>query len=616
MKYYDWRQVKLGESFLGSRHDINREVTIDAVYDRFSDTGRIAAFGCGWKEGDPFRPHIFWDSDVFKWMEAAAYTLYRHPGGKLAEKLESLIGEIERNQRDDGYFNIYFMTVEPEKRFTNRDAHELYCAGHLFEAAVAYSMATGSDRLIKVADRYTDCIIKAFVIEKTAAFDTPGHEEIELALLKLYRHTKDRKYLDLAMHFLDLRGCSGKDAGKGGDYDWRRDNPDTKLYDYNQSHVPVREQRDARGHSVRAVYLYSAMADAACETGDEELKTACDSLFADITEKKMYVTGGIGSSSIGECFTNDFDLPNAEAYTETCAAIGLVFFCSRMAQLHNSTVYSDTAERSIYNGILSGLSLDGKGFFYENPLEISLPMHFRREWGSKRYPDTRRFEVFWCSCCPPNVNRFLASVGGYIYAGDGKTLFVEQYVRSELDSGIGKCRVETDYPLDGKISVEVSGYERVALRIPGWCPDFSLSVPYAMENGYAVFDGAYGKAELELEMKPFPVRSDVRLQEDEGKICIQRGPVVYCAESVDNGADLFRVRIPADFTYEEHTDPLSGLVALDIDAFVTEGSGKLYADARTDPAVKKPCRLRMIPYFEFANREECDMRVWFPADGI
>ena len=176
--------------------------------------------------------------------------------------------------------------------------------------------------------------------------------------------------------------------------------------------------------------------------------------------------------------------------------------------------------------------------------------------------------------------------------------------------------VKADAPPKPEISVEVSGYERVALRIPGWCPDFSLSVPYAMENGYAVFDGAYGKAELELEMKPFPVRSDVRLQEDEGKICIQRGPVVYCAESVDNGADLFRVRIPADFTYEEHTDPLSGLVALDIDAFVTEGSGKLYADARTDPAVKKPCRLRMIPYFEFANREECDMRVWFPEDGI
>lgn len=338
MELLDYRQVNLTDGYLASKEEMNRKITINAVYDRFYDSGRITAFEFNSKE-----VHYFWDSDVAKWMEGAAYILAKHPDEALQAKVEKLIDDIAAHQGADGYFNIYFTVREPDKRFTNRDCHELYCAGHLFEAAVAYAEATGRDRFLKCMEKYADYIYKVFVEEHSAGFVTPGHEEIELALVKMYRYTKSKKYLDLAAFFINERGKRAED----------------ERGDYNQSHKPVREQTEVFGHSVRAVYLYTAMADLALELQDEALQKACKALYEDITKRKMYITGGIGSTCVGETFTRAYDLPNEEAYTETCAGIGLMFFCERMLALENCAAYADTIERVLYNGVLSGVSLDG-----------------------------------------------------------------------------------------------------------------------------------------------------------------------------------------------------------------------------------------------------------------
>jgi len=610
MRYYDYGRVRLTSGLLHSRQELNRTATLRAVYDRFVETGRFDAFACEWREGQPNKPHIFWDSDVAKWMEAAAYVLRDHDDAFLRDAIEKVVGLIEKNRRDDGYFNSYFLTVEPAARFRDRSRHELYCCGHLIEAAVAYAEATGDERFLRLMEDYVGCIRRVFVEEKSTAFDTPGHEEIELALIRLYRYTGKREYLDLCMFFLNTRGNSEADrAAEGPDQPGKP----PKVFDYNQSHLPVRRQKEARGHAVRAVYLYSAMADAALETGDEELAAACDALFEDITQRKMYVTGGIGSTYIGEAFTGPYDLPNAEAYAETCAAIGLIFFSARMAALRFSSVYADVVERALYNGVLSGLSLDGKSFFYTNPLEITLSEHFSSDRGAIRLPITQRPPLFSCSCCPPNVNRLLASVGGYIYGREGDVLIIDQYCGSVLDDGERGATVETDYPRSGRIVIRSRGFARVALRIPGWCASFALNRSFTIENGYAVCE-ADGEIILDLDMTPFPVRSNSRVVRDVGKICVQRGPVVYCAEAVDNPSNLAAVSVPVGFECEE-TDAGLPLPSLSVGAVYADDEGPLYADARRSPSNKKPLRLNMIPYFAFANRGESDMRVWFRTAG-
>ena len=355
MEFIGFDKVSLESGFLHEKQKLNREVTLDAVYNRFYETGRFDAFKCDWKEGMEKQPHYYWDSDVAKWMEAVAYILKKESNPELEAKVENLIDEIEKNQSPDGYFNIFFTVIEPDKRFFERTAHELYCAGHLFEAAVAYFECTGKDRFLKLMEKYADHIIRVFVEEKTAKFITPGHEEIELALVRMYSATKKKKYLDLAKFFIDNRGYAEAE----------------KEY-YSQSHLPVREQKTAEGHAVRACYLYAAMADVAYETGDTELYEVCKTLFADIVNKKMYITGGIGSTRKGEAFTVPYDLKNDKAYAETCAAISLMFFAHRMMRFENDAKYADVIERVLYNGMISGLSLDGTSFFYENPLEIDL----------------------------------------------------------------------------------------------------------------------------------------------------------------------------------------------------------------------------------------------------
>lgn len=487
----NFQNVNITGGFWKDIQDKNRLTTINAVYNRFSETGRFEAMHCNWKEGMEKKPHFFWDSDVAKWLEGAAYILAKHQDPDLMAKVEDVIDAICENQWEDGYYNVYYTVVEPDGRFKKRANHELYCAGHLFEAAVAYYEATGRDRFLNAMIKYAELIYKIFVIEQSADFVTPGHEEIELALLRLYRCTKNEKCLELCKFFIENRGKMKKD-----------------LYPfsnaaYDQNNLPVKELSLAEGHAVRAVYLYVAMADLAKEIGDEELFEACKRLFYDIVDKKMYITGGIGQTYVGEAFTVSYDLPSATSYTETCAAIGLMFFCQKMLENEIDSVYADTIERVMYNGMLSGLSADGKAFFYENPLEISVRSQHRHTSTVEKdhMPITTRREVFDCSCCPPNINRILASMENYIYYLNEDTVYVNQYMQSVLDNGTYKVTQSTDYPRNGKISITFEGVRSAALRIPFWCDDFTISAPYTMKNGYAYIDNP-DFVEINFVMKP------------------------------------------------------------------------------------------------------------------
>ena len=590
MKHFTYKEVTLNGGFLAAKEKLNRDVTIHAVYDRFDETGRIGAF-----EFNSENVHIFWDSDVAKWMEGAAYIIAKHPNTELEAKIEHLIDLIEKNQGEDGYFNIYYTVKEPEGRWTKRWNHELYCAGHLFEAAVAYAEATGRERFLNLMEKYADYIQKVFVEKDSAAFATPGHEEIELALIRMYRYTGKQKFLDLASYFLNTRGVSEKDD----------------LADYNQTHLPIREQLEARGHSVRAVYLYTAMADLAKETGDEKLKAACEALYKDITERKMYITGGIGSFHHGETFSNPYDLPNAEAYTETCAGIGLMFFCDRMQTLANNATYADTIERVFYNGTISGLSLSGDAFFYENPLEITMMEHFENRFGKRRFPITQRQKSFSCSCCPPNLNRLLPRLSEYVYGIDGNTLYINQFAASTLESGDVRCEMTTNYPVDGKITLRAQGAKKLAIRIPAWCAKYTLNKPYTMENGYAIVENA-GEIAVEFDMTPFAMRSNAKVIRDAGKLCVQMGPIVYCAESVDNVENLHGFALPAKISATAVYSAEFGLNTLKVDAFRREDTCEsLYTRADAELTKVTPTKLTMIPYYAFANRGETDMLVWF-----
>lgn len=613
----DYRTVRLTGGFWKQKEDLNRDVTIPAVYNRFAETGRIEAFKCSWKEGMPNMPHIFWDSDVVKWMEGAAYVLSRENIPELEEKVEALIDEIEKNQGEDGYFNIHFTVVKPEARFTNRDWHELYCAGHLMEAAVAYFEATGRDRFLKIAEKYA-AYIKAVFMDKTAgptpAFSTPGHEEIELALYRLYRCTGNRDWLDLSLHFINTRGTD-EGEGSGTQYAYGKQ---------VQSHLPVREQFSAVGHSVRAGYLYTAMADLAGETGDEGLMTACRRLYEDLVYGKMYITGGLGSTCHGEAFTIPFDMPNDQAYTETCASIAMIYFAHRMNKIEHDAKYADTIERELYNGMLSGLSLSGDAFFYENPLEIHLD-NYKKQGG--RYPITRRQKVFGCSCCPPNLNRVLSSLGQYFYAWEGTSVWVNQFGDSTFAADGMKVTQETVYPVNGEITITAEGTDAVYIRIPDWCPAFTADRDYVMEKGYAKFAGD-GVIHIIFTMRPTLMQSAVGVYKNLDKAVLQYGPLVYCAEGIDHDGDVHSLYFNTDAAKADWQMEVCECCGLPI--FTGSGARRInHPNLAAHPAFAnyprpipqnalyypldmtyEPVRLRMIPYHMFANREETNMIVY------
>ncbi len=594
---FKFTDVNITGGFWKKLEERNRNITINAVYDRFSDTGRFEAMHCTWKQdsGIP-APSIFWDSDVAKWVEGAAYILAKHENPDLMAIVEDVIDAIEENQWEDGYYNIYFTVGEPESRFKSRLNHELYCAGHLIEAAVAYYEATGRDRFLKLMEKYADYIERAFVTEKTAKFVTPGHEEIELALLRLYRCTKKEKYLDLCKFFVNSRGQQKEEV-----YPFANEA-------YDQHNLPARELSLAEGHSVRALYFYTAMADLANQANDTELLSACKRLFDDIVNRKMYITGGVGSSYIGENFTVAYDLPSENAYTETCAAIALIFFCQKMLENEINSVYADTMERVMYNGMLSGTSYDGKAFFYENPLEINLRNHYRNTSLVKkdRLPITQRKEVFDCSCCPPNINRVFSSMEQYIYTKKDGVYYVHQFMQSTLKDGNAAIVQTTDFPHCGNISLKFNGIKTAAERIPYWCREFSISVPYKAENGYAYIENPEN-VEIEFKLEPVLYGANAEVNGLSGKAALMYGPIVYCVEGVDNNVNLHRLSFAEILNASlEHTDELD-TTAIITDGYIYNAPESLYAPFA---ASYEKVRIKLIPYYLFANRGESDMLVW------
>lgn len=597
--------VNITDGFWKNRIELNQDVTIYSVMERFKETGRFEAFRFNWTEGSDLpKPHIFWDSDVAKWMESVALIIEKKDNPELRKEVEDLITLMEINQQDDGYFNIAHTVVFPEKRFKIRDNHELYCLGHFIEAAVAWKAATGSDRLIKICDRYIDLVIKVFTADASADFVTPGHEEIELALVKLYRCTGNKKYLDLAVFFINERGIREEYL------------PDWCNSSYNQSQLPVRQQKEAMGHAVRACYLYSAMADIAKEIDDNELFDACKAIFDDIVNKKMYITGGIGSSHHGEAFTVAYDLPGDTAYAETCASIGLMMFADRMKDIELDSKYADIVEKEIYNGIISGISLDGKAFFYENPLEVNLidrKRHTSLKNPDVRLPITRRQEVFGCSCCPPNLTRFFASVANNVFSQDESRIVVHQFMSCTAEFNNMNIIMTTDYPADGKVSISVHNAKGKTLlvRIPGWCKNYSFSKSFIVKHGYAEMqvDSDEFNLVINFVMVPEFIRGNPSVRHLSGKAAVMYGPIVYCVEKCDNpDIEHFQIRLDESSVPTAIYDADYCCNVLSAEVYVPKKTDDLYYISEDFKEEKK--YVKMIPYFAFANRTECDMAVW------
>lgn len=605
MKSVTFDKVNLG-GFWKNRFEINKKSTVPAVYDRFSETGRFEAFRFEWKDGDPNRPHIFWDSDIAKWIEAAAYSITKCPDKEIEAVIDGVVDLIEKNQDESGYFNIYFTVCEPDNRWVNRMAHELYCAGHLTEAAIAYYKATGKDKFLRLMQKYIDHIETVFIKEDSAEFSTPGHEEIELALVKLYDCTGNEKYLRMSSHFVETRGRSEKDA----------EGPFYIGHSYDQSHLPVREQKTATGHSVRATYLYCAMADLALRMKDDSLIEACRNLFESIVKKQMYVTGGIGSTHYGERFTEDYDLPNDVAYSETCASIGLALFARRMSLIEPDSVYADIAEIATYNCALAGVSLNGKAFFYVNPLEINRERQRKNkeyyQYKGSMYDTNVRAEVFECSCCPPNIARFIASIGDFLYTYDDSNVYVHHYFESEAEWDGIRIVQNTAYPNNGAIKLTVSGMKgrTLAVRIPGWAEKYSIDVPVSKtEKGYAYIeiDSDDAVISLDFPMECRLVAANPSVEADIGRVALCRGPFTYCAERVDNEIPLNNLSICANLNASVSFSEEMGAYTVETDGFEDAASDSLYRTYKPD---FKPRRIKFIPYFAFANRGESDMLVW------
>ncbi len=623
MQTSELKKIKITGGFWKHFIDVNRANTIPACDRKNEDTGRIEALKLNWHDGEPNKPHHFWDSDVAKWLEAAAYSLQSFPDKELEAKVDWIIALVAASQDSDGYFNSYFQQIEPEQRWQNlRDMHELYCGGHLMEAAVAYYEATGKDSLLRVMIRYADYIKSVFGSSETQRHGYPGHEEIELALVKMAQATGNDDYLSLARFFVYERGAEPHYF-----YEVERDCvEESHRASYYQAHKPVVEQDEAVGHAVRAVYLYTAMADLARIDDDRKLTSACKKLWRNIVDKKLYVTGGIGSTYAGEAFTSEYDLPNEEAYAETCAAIGLIFFAYRMFLLEKEAEYIDVLELALYNGAMSGASLDGERFFYVNPLACDPSGTLAN--GKRLEP---RPEWFGCSCCPPNVARLRASLGQYFYECDQENIWINLYNENEFEHIIGDTpvvlRQETNYPWCGKIKITVNPASPVKLklhlRIPQWCESAQLSlndngVNLDIDNGYAVLDRAWiagDQLELNLDMPVQMVYANPKVRHDCGRLALQRGPLVYCLEEVDNGPDLNTIRIPRNVVFETETenDLLNGVVTLTADAEkqAQPSDEKLYSTVRPE---YQSCRIKAVPYYAWGNRRFGEMLVWIRAD--
>lgn len=617
-KQVPFRNLTVTDGFWKEKQDLFRHVTVDAVFDRFEETGRFEALKFNWKKGMPNQPHIFWESDVTKWIEGAAYFLQKQRDPELEAKVDELVARMQKTQEENGYLNAYFTVVEPEARFTRRTDHELYCAGHLIEGAIAYAQATGKTAMLKVAEKYADLIDRVFRIEHSAAFDTPGHEEIELALMKLYEYMGEERYKLLAEYFINTRGTSPRDTT----YDFTDQ-------EHMQSHKPVRMQKTAEGHSVRALYLYSGMADMARLEKDEELARTCKTLFDNITKRRMYVTGGIGSTCRGESFTFDFDLPEYTAYNETCASIALALFCRRMWLIEADSRYAHCAERAIYNTVLGGISLSGDRFFYENPMSADPRRNAfndsRPEGLKEHLPILDRVKVFGCSCCPPNLLRIVGSIADYMYSTSGNTIYAHCYMNAEgtveLNGKEIMLKQETNYPYEGIVSIEnkTEGNHTIALRIPGWAGQAVITVngekaAYEVVKGYAYLTRDWKAGDqvvLELPMQVKVVEANPQVRDVSGRGAVTRGPLVYCAEGLDNGDRPLRdIRISRTNRFTVNTELIAGtaMPVIRTEGYVRKEIEELYQDTAIE---EERIELKLIPYFAWTNRGITEMTTWF-----
>jgi DUF1680 family protein len=588
--------VKFTDQFWAPRIESNRTATLPQCFHQCEITNRIRNFEItgGMTEGK-FDGIFFNDSDVYKVIEGAAYTLSVHPDPELDKYLDDLIAKLAAAQQKDGYLNTYYTLVEPDKRWSNLPVmHELYCAGHLFEGAVAHYRATGKRNLLDIAIRYADYIDSVFGEDRMIG--VAGHEEIELALVKLYEVTGEERYLNLAKFFIDKKGLKGTD--------------------YNQDHLPVRQQSEIVGHAVRAMYLYAGVADIAKYTGDQALIATMDRIWNDVCLKKMYVTGGVGPSAHNEGFTVPYDLPNESAYAETCAAIGMALWNYRLLLLHSHAKYADILEKVLYNGAISGISLDGEKFFYVNPL-ISRGRHHRQPW-------------YGCACCPTSVVRFIPQIPGYVYATSPDGIWVNLYVGSQTKVMLNAVEVEfnqdTDYPWSGvvKMAVKTSAPTTfdVNLRMPGWCNSAKIAINAQPidakpgDNGYIRINREWKSGDtltLEMHMPIERLTASPRVKMDAGKVALQRGPVIYCLEAVDNNDSVLDVALPRNAKLEAIHKPelLNGVTIL-------HGQALRRKDVDWEDVLYQPvfddeqAETTAIPYYAWDNRSAGEMCVWLP----
>ena len=613
--------VKVTDSFWGQRLKASREVTIPLAFSKCEETGRYENFV---KAANPSAEYVvgglsFDDTDVYKTIEGASYLMQTYPDKKLSKYIDSVLKVVAAAQEPDGYLYTS-RTMNPAnphewagtKRWEKVEvlSHEFYNLGHMIEGAIAHYQATGKRNFLDIAIKYADCVEREIGDAPGKQVKVPGHQIAEMALSKLYLVTGEKKYLNLAKFFLDKRG-----------YTDRKD-------EYSQAHKPVLEQDEAVGHAVRAAYMYSGMADVAALTGDKGYVNAIDKIWDNVVTKKLYITGGIGATNHGEAFGKNYELPNMSAYCETCAAIGNVYWNYRLFLLHGESKYYDVLERTLYNGLISGISLDGGGFFYPNPLE-SMGQHKRQPW-------------FGCACCPSNVCRFIPSLPGYIYAVDKNDLYVNLFMSNTSDIKINGKNVtleqKTEYPWNGDIQMTINpkGQQMFAMkiRIPGWLRDNVVpsdlyrysdnknltykikvngkEVKSDLDKGYFVINRTWKKGDvvdIRFEMEPRTVRANNKVEADKGKISVERGPIVYCAEWPDNDFSVLSVLVnrKPEFMVEHKHDMLCG-----INQIKTEAQTLLYDEKGRLQA--KDVSLTLIPYYAWAHRGNGEMSVWLAQD--
>jgi len=630
--------VQIDGGFWNARQITNRDRTIPAITHQMEITGRIDGWRLHWDEGKP-KPSMqqyahFWDSDMGKWIEAIGHSLRTHPDAELEKSTDEVIDLIAGAQQPDGYLNIYFTGIDPQNKWRNlRDWHELYNAGHMVEGAVAYFQATGKRKLLDVMIRYVDLIDSKFGPDEGKKRGYCGHPEIELALVKLYHATGEQRYLNLSKYFVDERGqqphyfdIETRERGDDPAKFW------AKTYRYCQAHLPIREQTTATGHSVRANYLYAGVADIAAETDDAGLVDISRSIWDDLTQHQMYITGGLGPAHANEGFTFAYDLPNETAYAETCASCALVFWAQRMFMIDPDGRYIDVLERALYNNVLAGVSYEGEHFFYANPLASYPNVNpFDRFSGITSEQHYHRSEWFDCPCCPPNLARLVASIGDYFYVATADTLYVNLYNQNHARFQFGGSDVQieqqTDYPYDGAVSFTISADQpttfTLALRVPDWCREYSVEVNGSQyianpERGYVHINREWSNGDqvkLSLSMPVERMLAHPQVRQDAGNIALQRGPLVYCLEEVDNGAGLANVVIPpdAELTAERDDSLFGGVSIIRGEALRIEPAqwnGGLYQPQSAVKQTQKPFTFTAIPYAFWANRQPGEMRVW------